>query len=345
MQMKFKSLNELNQEFQTEITETAEVTAKTAKPEITELKSLDELNLEFQAETMTELHNEVPERFEPINEISPISPINPIEFINPIESLEFINPSVMEIEEIEETEEIEEIGDIKKNRRFRKNKKEKRSIFALVSDMLFYLAILMVLFSALTYAPGNGNGSPRMFLGYSYFTVLTPSMQDEIPKGSFILVKETDPRELNIGDNITFMKDANTSVTHKIADIYENYENSGARGFQTKGVNNVNPDRDIVYESNIVGKVILVIPAAGAVISYLRAHIYIVFIIFGLCVILSFLLRGLFTRYSGNCDSDSNPDSNYDDFSGCGFDGESSDKKNNKNKFERIETEKAAEKF
>jgi len=171
--------------------------------------------------------------------------------------------------------------------------KKKRGIVAVISDILFYLAILTVLVSVLT---SGQNGAPKMFMGYSYFTVLTSSMHDEIPRGSFIIVHKTDPRKLNTGDNITYMRDASTSVTHKINKIYENYRNSGTRGFQTKGVNNAEPDREIVYEANIVGKVILAIPGAGAVISALRADIYIVFIIFILCVILSFLIRILFAN-------------------------------------------------
>ena len=169
-----------------------------------------------------------------------------------------------------------------------------RGKFAVISDILFYLAMLMLLITVLT--SGGNSGSPKVIMGHSYFTVLSSSMQDEIPKGSFILVRRTNPRELRIGDNITFMRDRYTSVTHKITDIYEDYQKSSAIGFQTKGVNNIAPDKEIVYESNVVGKVIFVLPLAGAAISWLGAHLYIVLIIFGLFVILSFCLRGLFSK-------------------------------------------------
>ncbi|MCL1858846.1 MAG: signal peptidase I [Oscillospiraceae bacterium] len=287
--MEMKSLNELNLEFQTE-TDITDITSDpqvqtpeacellkpikpvliTIEPQVTEetietdiIKSIDELNLEFQIEA----------------EI----------ITKPLMTSDGEINKEINLEEI-----FQQTPDTRK--KDKKAKKKRRGIFALISDMLFYMAIFTVLVAILTSAPVNGNGSAKMFMGYSYFTVLTPSMQDEIPKGSFILVKQADPQELNIGDNITFMKDTNTSVTHKIIDIYENYQDSGVRGFQTKGVNNINPDRDIVYESNIVGKVILVIPVAGAAISYIRENIYIVFIIFGLCILLSFLLRGLFGK-------------------------------------------------
>ena len=93
-------------------------------------------------------------------------------------------------------------------------KKKLRNVFTLLSDMLFYTAISVILLTAFSY--DSKSGAPRTFMGYSYFTVLTSSMQSEIPKDSFILVKQTNPKKLKIGDNITYMRNADTSITHKI---------------------------------------------------------------------------------------------------------------------------------
>jgi len=171
--------------------------------------------------------------------------------------------------------------------------RKKNGMFHFMSNLLFYPVIVMVLFIA---ANSGNSGVPKGIMGYSYFNVLSSSMQNEIPKGSFILVKRTAPQALSIGDNITYMRDSQTSVTHKIIGIYENCENSGARGFQTKGTNNGNPDRDIVYEANVVGKVIFTVPVLGAVITYLGANIHIMLVIFGLSVLLSFSISGLFVK-------------------------------------------------
>ena len=170
------------------------------------------------------------------------------------------------------------------------SRRQGRELFAAVSDMLFSLAIIMIVFMVI--APVTGGGTPRGVFDLYCFTVLTPSMQDEIPQGSFILVKKTDPATLHTGDNVTFMADRYTAVTHKIAGIYENYGGSGARGFMTKGVNNPGADHDVVYAANVVGKVVFVLPKAGNVLSYLSDNVFCAFIIFGLCVLLSFLLRG-----------------------------------------------------
>jgi len=185
-------------------------------------------------------------------------------------------------------------ANLKPERKFPMHQVKHQGLINAISDMLFSLAVVMILFVVLV--PGSDEGAPKTILKYSYFTVLSPSMQDEIPQGSFILVKQTNPKDLMPGDNITFMDGAYTSVTHKIVEIYENYDSSGVRGFQTKGVNNPNPDNGVVYEANIIGKVVFVLPYVGAALLYLSENVFLVFIIFCLCVLLSFFLRGVFTK-------------------------------------------------
>ena len=178
-------------------------------------------------------------------------------------------------------------------RRKVKPAKKNRGALKLLADVLFYAAIFAVLVSAVM---SSHDGAPKTVMGYSYYTVLTSSMQSEIPKGSFILVRRTDPAGLNVGDDITFIRGRGATVTHRIVGIDEDYQGSGARGFITKGVNNVNPDKDVVLGKDVVGKVILTLPAMGAVISYLNENIFLVFIMYGLCILLSFCLRGIFVK-------------------------------------------------
>lgn len=172
--------------------------------------------------------------------------------------------------------------------------KKKPRVANIISDVVFYLAIVVTLLA--TVFAGDTNTTPKLILGYSYYTVLTSSMQDVIPKGSFILVHKTDPEKLLVGDDITYMLDESTSVTHRIVGIHENYEESGARGFVTKGVNNTSPDERMVFAKDVVGKVVFSIAGLGAMILYLRANIHLVFIIFVLFIILSFCIRGVFSK-------------------------------------------------
>ena len=170
----------------------------------------------------------------------------------------------------------------------------RRSVPSIISDLLFYLAFIVVLLYILT--SGTNGGTPRTLGGYSWFTVVSRSMQDEIPKGSFILVKKT--KDLAIGDNITFMRDSATSVTHKITAFYDNEDEHGSRGYQTQGLSNDYPDEAIVYDANIIGKVIYVLPEAGVLMTWLGANIHIVLLFYGLGVAFSFCIRGLFDKPS-----------------------------------------------
>ncbi len=119
-------------------------------------------------------------------------------------------------------------------------------------NILFYLALVLALMAAVFIRAVKG-GAPTTIAGYSGMLVLTESMQDAIPKGSFVLVKHVEPEELQIGDDITFMVSPTTSVTHRIVDIRP--QAGGTPIIQTKGVNNPNPDAPVAVE-NIVGKVV-----------------------------------------------------------------------------------------
>ncbi|MDR3209927.1 MAG: signal peptidase I [Oscillospiraceae bacterium] len=176
-------------------------------------------------------------------------------------------------------------------------RQKRRGYIKRLGDGLFYLALALVLLVAFTRA--SVSGAPRVILGYSYFTVLSSSMQSEIPRGSLIFVKQTPDSEIKVGDTVSYQRDAHTNVTHKVVEIFENYNNSGARGFRTQGVNNPAPDPDIVYAANVVGVVVLHIPMAGAALAYLGEHIYVVFILFGLLLLLSFSLGKLFALARG----------------------------------------------
>ena len=232
------------------------------------LKTLQEINRDFMAADLAGA------------QYADLQPVEPVKFVvEPPETIKFRKPK--------RTKHGQPESDAEYSQRYCTEKKH--IIFTNLSAMPFYLAILLLLLSILT--SGADSGKPKSVLGYSYFTVLSDSMKDEIPKGSFVLVKETTPYNLEIGDNITFIRDRYDPVTHKIIYIYENCDSSGARGFQTKGVNNTAPDKDIVYESSIIGKVIFVLPGAGTALSYIDANIHIVFIMFGLCMVISFSIR------------------------------------------------------
>ncbi|MBQ8401182.1 MAG: signal peptidase I [Clostridia bacterium] len=124
-----------------------------------------------------------------------------------------------------------------------------------LGDILFYVALVVIVGAVIIMSLTSGDGV-KTFLGHSVFFVKTSSMEDVYPKGSMIITRQVDVSELEVGDDITYMTNETTTITHRIISIIENYENTGERGFKTQGVMNKNPDKDIVSAANVVGKVI-----------------------------------------------------------------------------------------
>lgn len=107
-------------------------------------------------------------------------------------------------------------------------------------------------------------------LGYSWFNVISDSMDREIPKGSFIIVKRTDSELICIGDNVTYKCKDGSTVTHKVINIIENCGGSSSRGFETRGTENSNSDTYIVLEENVVGVVQTHINGLGSFFALLK---------------------------------------------------------------------------
>ena len=136
----------------------------------------------------------------------------------------------------------------------------------------------------------TSNGSPRSLAGFTGMVVLSGSMQAEIPKGSLVIAQQVDPKTLQIGDDITFMANPTTTVTHRIIGIIEDYEDTGQRAFQTQGIMNDEPDAQPVPAVNVVGKVIFHSEVLGQIAGFMGQYwLFILFaaaVVIGLTVIL-----------------------------------------------------------
>lgn len=138
-------------------------------------------------------------------------------------------------------------------------------------DILFYAALIVFVLGVFLVKSG-GNGAPVSIFGVSIHTVLTSSMQDELPKGTLVLTLQVDPASLQIGDDITYMRDETTTITHRIVGIIENYEETGQRAFETQGTMNKEKDSLPVPAANVVGKVIFHNDVLGHIMSFLNQY-------------------------------------------------------------------------
>lgn len=165
-----------------------------------------------------------------------------------------------------------------------------------IVGFIFYTLVAAIVLGAYFFTGDNSLAPPRPILGFAAMTVLTRSMQDEIPQESLIIIREVDPNAIQIGDDITFLVSDSVTVTHRVVDIFPNYADSGARGFQTQGVNNDRPDTDIVLAEAVLGRVIFHNLFLGRAVTIIRDFALLIAIFAVLLIALVTVIRMIFTK-------------------------------------------------
>ena len=107
-------------------------------------------------------------------------------------------------------------------------------------------------------------------IGFEVYTVVSGSMEPEIPVGSLVYVKEIDPFKLKSRDVISYLVSENTIVTHRVTEIVPDPEDPSVIRFRTKGDANDVEDAGLVHGKNIIGKVRFHIPLLGYVAHFLH---------------------------------------------------------------------------
>lgn len=124
----------------------------------------------------------------------------------------------------------------------------------------------------------------KAIMGYRVFSVASESMKEEYSIGDIIIIKEVEPSELKVGDNVTYVgKKGNLNgliITHKIMSVRK--ENNDYY-YITKGTSNEIEDPEISYQQ-IYGKVIyktIVFSYVGRLMSNVYSY-YALFTVVGL---------------------------------------------------------------
>ncbi|MDR1558675.1 MAG: signal peptidase I [Clostridiales bacterium] len=163
-----------------------------------------------------------------------------------------------------------------------------------VSELVFYLILALAVTAVFLYTR-SGNEQYSLF-GYSVLTVLTDSMYPDYPVDTLIVIREVDPELIKPGDDITFLRSDNTTITHRVTKAHENYEDSGMRAFTTQGVANSFTDREKVYADNVLGLVVYHNFLIGAVIAYIKSNYilaaFMVLVVIGFTIAVRALLSG-----------------------------------------------------
>lgn len=154
-----------------------------------------------------------------------------------------------------------------------------------LSILLTVVLAIPVIFNVYTLVARKVTGDlqPSLF-GFSTAVVISGSMSGMIEVDDMIVIRQQ--KEYAVGDVITF-RSGDSLVTHQIV-------RKEGLSFITKGIANNTEDPRPVDRGNIVGKVILVIPGVGKVVTFVRTPLGMLLVVlagFGLVVGPSYLER------------------------------------------------------
>jgi signal peptidase len=96
------------------------------------------------------------------------------------------------------------------------------------------------------------------------YIVLTGSMRPAIDPGDVVVVDGVPPSAIERGDVITFTRGGEQTTTHRVVDVVES---NGGVAFVTKGDANEEADAGVVPATAVVGRVLVVVPVVGHLIT------------------------------------------------------------------------------
>lgn len=150
-------------------------------------------------------------------------------------------------------------------------------------NKLPYLATAVVfILSALLIVSMRGTQISGLLPGLKGFVVLSGSMSPTFGAGSYILVKETKPEDIQVGDILTYTVDTGNVLTHR---VIERRADDGVYFFRTQGDANNTPDQKPVTQDSIIGTAVLWINGLGTLLLLLRQPIGIAAVILLMCLI------------------------------------------------------------
>jgi len=182
----------------------------------------------------------------------------------------------------------------------------RKKIFSVIGSIIFYLALIATVLGVAFFGLQEPAAPPRVLAGHSMMTVLSRSMEPTLPVRSLVVARTVDPNQLEIDDVITYVRQNNTTVTHRIIEIIENYQNTGERGFRLQGDNsNSVPDRSVVRAENVIGEIIFSNLFLGLVVFFVQRNIVLIVIFIVLGIALFYVIKKFFWNGPQAPDNDS----------------------------------------
>ncbi|MGL4106842.1 signal peptidase I [Clostridium sp. LP20] len=165
-----------------------------------------------------------------------------------------------------------------------KGTQKKKGIVKIIGNLLFYLILIFLLALSFSVLKAKKEGKQPEFFGYKFFVILTGSMSPTIEPGDLIVVKDLPKDEIKVDDIITFGKTTDSITTHRVKEVRA----EDRIKFITQGDANNIQDPAPVFEENVQGSVVKIIPRVGGTVKYIQENILMIMII-----ILILILAGI----------------------------------------------------
>jgi signal peptidase len=130
-----------------------------------------------------------------------------------------------------------------------------KKIIDLVLKISWWVVFALLFVLVISIVSAKVKGEVPKILGYSVIKVATPSMQESLPVDTYILIKETDPKNVQPNDIICFYSEDSKIYgypnTHRVVRVIEK---DGKYEFVTKGDSNAIEDSVTAKGEKLIGK-------------------------------------------------------------------------------------------
>ena len=137
-----------------------------------------------------------------------------------------------------------------------KEHNETKAPLKLIGNIIYAIICIIAILLLLVVGTQRASNNKKSFAGYRLYNIVTGSMIPKYQVGDVLLVKEIDAKDIQIGDDISYLGAVDTFkdkiVTHRIKE--KKIGNDGRYTFITRGIANDDDDPEI-NEDQIFGKV------------------------------------------------------------------------------------------
>lgn len=181
-----------------------------------------------------------------------------------------------------------------------------------LGNFLYIILVILVLLILLVVALQRFSNNTIALGGFRIFNILTGSMEPEYGVGDIILIKEVEPKEIKVGDDITYLgKEGDFNgkiVTHRVRAVIPS--ETGEYKFITQGLTNDIADPEITA-SQVQGKVIyktVILSFISGLVNNLYSMYFVIFI--PIAIIIFINIRRIYLDIVGGDDEDEDKNDN-----------------------------------